>query len=76
MAVEVVRVTAKPLVTSVTVGKGVHTIVSNTLLGPAKVMAAVQSHAVCFMFFATPLAGEVISHPDASAEPMVCWCTL
>jgi len=58
------------------VGKGVHTIVSDALLGPAKVMAAVQGHAVFFVFLATPLAGKVISHPDAPAKPVVCCCPL
>ena len=76
MTVEVVRVTAEPLMTAVTMGKGVHTIVSDALLGPAKVMATVQAHAVFFVFPATTLAGKVISHPDAPAKPVVCCCTL
>ena len=76
MAVEVIRVAAEPLMTAVTVGKGVHGIVSNALLGPAKVMATMQAHAVFFVFLTTTLAGEVISHPDAPAKPVVCCCTL
>ena len=76
MTVEVIRVAAEPLMTAVTVGKGVHGIVSNALLGSAKVMATVQAHAVFFVFLATPLAGEVIPHPDAPAKPVVCCCPL
>jgi hypothetical protein len=76
MTVEVIRVATKLLMTAITVGKGIHTIVSNTLLGPAKVMAAVQSHTAFFMFLATPLTSKVISHPDAPAKPVVCCCTL
>tara|TARA_R100000329_G_scaffold88755_1_gene74552 strand:+ start:114 stop:344 length:231 start_codon:yes stop_codon:yes gene_type:complete len=76
MTVEVVRVTAKPLVTSVTMGKGVHGIVSNTPFGPAKIMTAVQAHAVFFVLLATSLTGKVSPDPDASTKPMVCWCTL
>jgi hypothetical protein len=76
MTVEVIWVAAKLLMTPITVGKGVHTIISDTLLGSAKVMATVQSHAVFFVFLATPLASKVISHPDAPAKPVVCCCTL
>ena len=76
MTVEVIRVAAEPLMTAVTVSKGVHGIVSDTLLGPAKVMATVQAHAVFFVFLTTTLASKVISHPDAPAKPVVCCCTL
>ena len=75
MTVKVIGVAAELLITAITVSKGVHTIVSNTLLGPAKVMATVQGHAVFFVFLATPLASKVISHPDAPAKPVVCCCT-
>lgn len=76
MTVEVIRITAKLLMTTITMGKSVQGIVPYTLLGPAKIMTTVQAHAVFFVLLAAPLADEVISYPDASTKPMVCWCTL